>query len=81
MLYASVDEGYFIQKLNGIKEVVSSCEGYTTQDGRKVTKAIARKELKTGMLKVYEYTEDELEEAIENGSIRGVDWTMKIQSI
>jgi hypothetical protein len=80
-LYVSIDESYSVYKLSGLDSVVRSCDGYTLQDGRKVTKKIAQKELKSGSFNIYDYEQDDLEEAKENGSVRGIEWTQKIQTI
>lgn len=80
-LYVSIDEGYCVFKLSGIDAVVEAALEYTLQDGRKLTKALAKKEIKNGSFNLYDYDEDQLADAIENGSVRSVDWTIKIQTI
>jgi len=72
-LYVSIDEGYTVYKLNGLDAVVRESNGYTLQDGRKVTKKIAQQELKSGSFNLYDYDED--------GSARGGDWTLKIRTL
>ena len=80
-LYVSIDESYSVSKLNSLQAVVDECANFTTQDGRKVTKAIAKKELASGSFNVYDYDEYEIEDAKIKGSVRGVDWELKIQSL
>ena len=80
-LYISIDEGYCVSKLNGLIDVVRESEGYTFQDGRTVTKRLAQQELKSGSFNLYEYNEEELEEAKLNGRVLGIDWALKIQKI
>lgn len=80
-LYVSIDEGYSVRKLSNLKSVVRECEGYTLQNGKPVTLASAKNQLKMGSFDVYEYDEYELKEAKQNGSVRGIDWILKIQSI
>lgn len=62
--------------------MVKACAGYYTVDGKVETKSIAQNELnKSGYMNVYEYDAEQVEEAIENGSVLGVDWSLKFQSI
>jgi len=80
-LYVSIDEGYSVKKLSGLKAVVRECENYTLKDGKAVTLDVVKAQLKSGSFNVYEYGDDELLEAKENGNVRGVDWTLKIQAL
>jgi hypothetical protein len=80
-LYVSIDESYTVYKLNGLESVLSESNAYTLQDGRRVTKKIAQQELKLGSFNLYDYDNDELGEAKENGSVRGVEWIIKIQRL
>jgi|TARA_R110002060_G_scaffold9059_1_gene13479 hypothetical protein len=57
-LYVSIDESYSVYKLSGLDSVVRNCDGYTLQDGRKVTKKIAQKDLKSGSFNIYDYEQD-----------------------
>ena len=80
-IYVSIDESYAVSKLNGIDAVVKACDGYYTQDGKLITKKIAKEELKGGFMNVYEYDSEEQETARDNGSVLGIDWRLKIQTI
>ena len=80
-LYISICENYSVSKLNGIDSVVRRCKPYTLQDGSSVTEQLARQELKNGSFNIYDYDADELNEAKQSGSVRGVDWIMKIQKL
>jgi hypothetical protein len=80
-LYVSIDEGYLAKKLSSLDSVVNESKHYTLQDGRKITKKIAKDELKLGSFNLYDYDKDDLAEALENGSVRGIDWALKIQTL
>ena len=80
-LYVSIDEGYSITKHTSIQALVDLCAKYTTQKGEPVTASVVKRELKQGLLKVYEYDADDLEEAKAIGSVRGVDWVYRIQAL
>lgn len=80
-LYISIDEGYLAKKLSGLDSVVNESKPFTLQNGTKVTRKIAKTELKLGSFNLYDYDKDDLVEALENGSVRGVDWTLKIQTL
>jgi hypothetical protein len=79
-VFAAVDEGYNILKIKSFKDLVNFCEGYTTRAGEKFTSKVVKAELESeGCLRLFEYDEDELEEAKELGSVRGKDWEYRIE--
>lgn len=80
-LYVSIDESYSVTKLNGLDCVVHAADGYTLQDGRTITKKIAQYELKHGDIRLYKYDDFELMDAKASGSVRGIDWALKIQKL
>ena len=80
-LYVSIDESYSVRKLSSLKQVVKECSPYTLQDGTPVTKNVAIKQLEQVSFNLYDYDEDQLEEAKEKGYASGVDWILKIQTI
>lgn len=80
-IYVSIDESYSVNKLSGINAVVQTCKGYFTRDGKPITAKLVKEGLQTGSFNVYQYDSEELEVALENGSVIGVDWLLKIQTI
>jgi hypothetical protein len=80
-IYVSIDDSYCVKKYSSLNEIVEACSGYYSVDGKKLTKSLVRKELSNCFLNVYEYDEEQLEEALEHGSVLGVDWSLKFQSI
>ncbi len=80
-LYVSIDESYSVFKLNGLNAVLKECAPYTLQDGRRLTKALVKKEIEDGYLNLYDYDEDQLIEATEKGCVHSIEWTIKIQAI
>jgi hypothetical protein len=81
--YAQIDEAYSIRKHSGLKSVVKFCRDNDlyTKDGSEITIAVAQKSLRIDSLRVYSYTDEELQDARENGSVIGVDWRYKFESI
>lgn len=77
-LYVFIDSGYGVSKLKNLDAVVAACQPYKTKDGQDFTKAIVKKALADGTLRLYSYSEEELEEAQSEGYVIGVDWEAKI---
>ncbi len=78
-IFAAVDEGYDVTRVDGYKGIEDFAKGYTLADGSKVTVSVAKQELKAkGCIRLYDYDADDLEEAKQEGSVRGADWTYRI---
>lgn len=81
--YAQIDESYSVRKHSGLNSVLKFCKDNElyTEDGSEITRSIAQKALRDDILRVYSYTDDELQEARGNGSVIGVDWRYKFEAI
>ncbi|MCP4526392.1 MAG: hypothetical protein GY833_10830 [Aestuariibacter sp.] len=78
-IFAAVDEGYDVTRIDGYKGIVDYAKGYTTANGSEVTLSVAKQEIKDkGCIRLYNYDADDLEEAKQEGSVRGADWTYRI---
>lgn len=77
--YIQIDESYSIHAHSGLESVVAFCRDndFYSRDGKVVSLYKARKDLASDDLRVYSYTDDELDEARENGSASGVDFSYK----
>lgn len=79
-LYSAVDEGFDVSRISGMAALVRFCAPYTTVDGRKLTEKVIKQELKEQyVIRAYQYDADDLDEAIEEGSVRGVEWIYRIK--
>ena len=81
-MYIMIDEGYCIEKITSLKRIVKYCENLTLQDGRPITKTLLSKMFKENCsVNVYHYEGDDLEEAKNIGSVRGIDWVYKFVKV
>ncbi len=78
-LYFEVDKHYYVSQLSNLKAVIDACDGYTNSKGLKITKSIARDEIKKGGLKLYRFSDDDLKQLREQDYVRDIDWTFTIK--
>lgn len=85
MIYVLIDEGYSVERLQNMKEILSFCHDndLVSVEGNEITKEHLRKSFSNvhGYLNLYEYSEEELEDASENGYASKTDWKYKITRI
>ena len=72
---------YVASKLTSLSEVVSYCENYTLANGSKVTKAVVKRDLKTGSLWLYDYDDDQQNELSDRVFVSSADTSLRIQKI